>query len=560
MRLCAFFILVILSPDLAFNQIPTVQDCPGAIPVCQDYYEEPDSSALSGGNYHNEIGFDDVTCTSFDTDGLWYSFTVQTSGVLRFTLKPQKPNVDDNYWIVADFDWTLFDLTNGTCADLKTSPSTYLVSSNTYGSENDIQWHDSTGINSTYTEELLSNCNGPGPDNGPPFNQDVQVLAGNNYFLFVSNPHGTPYGYTLDLSASTAIIYDDTPPELQDCKPKCGASTLTVSFSEKIQCSSLTGDMFKLGGPEGEITIFNVSSIYCNEGAEYDKEVLLKTNTDFAPGNYNLSLVKPVYDACGNMSGPDSIKFTVPGTDILSVSSTDILCYGAYNGSISINAASESNTLLYSVLGGFSYQIDDNEFDSLGPGIYEIVVKNEYDCMAERETVILTNPDVLVLTAEHIVPVDKCGGAETGAIAVSATGGRGNITYSIDGSNYNSDPVFSDLKSGDYVIYARDENNCENSVNIEIESVIKDCISMPNVFTPNNDGINDTWEIKHIDMFPEATIEIYDRWGNLLASYKGDDPGWNGRYKGEIMPPDTYFYNVSIGIGKAKKGYVTLIR
>lgn len=554
-------IFLILSCNLSFGQIPTIHDCPGAIPVCQDYYYEPDSLASSFGNYYNEIGFSEVTCRFPEGNGVWYSLSVQSPGVLRFVLKPHNPN------IYVDYDWILFDMTNGNCSDLKTSPLSYTVSSNDHGFDTtEVNTkNDSTGINSAYTGGVLRNCNGPGYFNGPPFNPDLQVNAGENYLLYVWNTYYSEIGYSLDFRASTAQIYDNTPPELVDLKNKamCGGSSFTVRFSENIQCSSLSNDMFRLSGPEGEITIFHISSTYCKSGATSDKEILVRTNTSFESGDYTLKMVNPVFDACGNISELDSLEFSIPRAEILSVDYSDIVCHGVNDGSISINAVSESDTLLYFVHNyeEYSYQINDKVIDSLGPGIYEISVNNEYDCMTtEVETVTLTEPDDLVLTVENIVHIDICSGIEIGEVAVSATGGTGNITYSSDGLTYESNPVFSDLKAGEYVIYARDENNCEEAVSIAIESIIKNCISIPNAFTPNDDGINDTWEIQHIDMFPEATIEVYDRWGKLLASYKGDDPGWDGRFKGNKMPADTYYYIVSIGIAEPAKGQVTIVR
>jgi gliding motility-associated-like protein len=72
---------------------------------------------------------------------------------------------------------------------------------------------------------------------------------------------------------------------------------------------------------------------------------------------------------------------------------------------------------------------------------------------------------------------------------------------------------------------------------------------LPNIFTPDGDGINDIF-------LPNFHIQVFNRWGLLL--YEGRD-GWDGRYKGEMMPPGTYFYIlIDEETGKEYKNSVTL--
>lgn len=77
---------------------------------------------------------------------------------------------------------------------------------------------------------------------------------------------------------------------------------------------------------------------------------------------------------------------------------------------------------------------------------------------------------------------------------------------------------------------------------------------IPNVFSPNDDGINDVF-------MPHLELQIFDRYGVLL--YEGTD-GWDGRYHGQPSPPDTYFYYIFYSnredVEHQKKGYLTLVR
>lgn len=83
------------------------------------------------------------------------------------------------------------------------------------------------------------------------------------------------------------------------------------------------------------------------------------------------------------------------------------------------------------------------------------------------------------------------------------------------------------------------------------------------IFSPNEDGINDLWEIDGIEKFPGAKVEIYDRFGKLLSSYEGyeNEKGWDGTYNGEKLPSTDYWYVITVpAISKVYYGHFTLVR
>jgi gliding motility-associated-like protein len=66
-------------------------------------------------------------------------------------------------------------------------------------------------------------------------------------------------------------------------------------------------------------------------------------------------------------------------------------------------------------------------------------------------------------------------------------------------------------------------------------------------FTPNDDTQNDKWLIDGIEFYPEAFIQIYDRYSRLLKTFRGIDfEGWDGMYNGHPMPMDDYWYIIMI--------------
>jgi len=84
---------------------------------------------------------------------------------------------------------------------------------------------------------------------------------------------------------------------------------------------------------------------------------------------------------------------------------------------------------------------------------------------------------------------------------------------------------------------------------------------IPNTFTPNGDGINDTWNIKYLEFYPNCTVEVYNRWGEKVYSSIGYTVPWDGKYKGDNLPTGTYYYIINLKNGdKAVSGYVAIIR
>ncbi len=85
--------------------------------------------------------------------------------------------------------------------------------------------------------------------------------------------------------------------------------------------------------------------------------------------------------------------------------------------------------------------------------------------------------------------------------------------------------------------------------------------TMPQAFTPNNDGINDSWAIKYIEGYPDCTVKIYNRTGQLVYSSIGYALPWDGRYNNNLLPTGTYYYIIDLkASGGIMSGAVTLIR
>mgnify|MGYP003891630985 FL=1 len=88
--------------------------------------------------------------------------------------------------------------------------------------------------------------------------------------------------------------------------------------------------------------------------------------------------------------------------------------------------------------------------------------------------------------------------------------------YSIDGINFQDENIFTNLTSGLYTVTVRDKLGC-GSLQKEVW-----LLNYPKFFTPNGDGINETWYIKNQQLEPDFKVYIYDRYGKLIDNFKSN--------------------------------------
>jgi gliding motility-associated-like protein len=94
---------------------------------------------------------------------------------------------------------------------------------------------------------------------------------------------------------------------------------------------------------------------------------------------------------------------------------------------------------------------------------------------------------------------------------------------------------------------------------------ITDQFVIPGSFSPNDDGVNDTWVIKGIDLYPNAKVTIYDRWGQEILDVVGYSAAksWDATHNGRKVTDGTFYYIIDLrdpAYDEPFKGFVTVIR
>jgi len=80
-----------------------------------------------------------------------------------------------------------------------------------------------------------------------------------------------------------------------------------------------------------------------------------------------------------------------------------------------------------------------------------------------------------------------------------------------------------------------------------------------NILSPNGDGINDIWVVKNIAFYPDNTVTVYNRTGQVVFTRKGYTNDWDGTYRGAVLSEGTYYYTIDLGNGTTKKGFISVV-
>ncbi len=197
---------------------------------------------------------------------------------------------------------------------------------------------------------------------------------------------------------------------------------------------------------------------------------------------------------------------------------------------------------------------------SAGTGIQTItyVFTAQNGCADTAAKQITVYPTPKVNAGKDVLFLD--GGNAT----LNATASGNNLTYKWTpavGLNYDNvlNPVAQPTANTTYTLTVTSADGCTAAD--EVNVIVLKAPVVPNTFTPNNDGINDTWNIKYLDSYPNVTVEIFNRYGERLFYTIGYAIPWDGRYKGADLPVGTYYYIINPGNGRSKiAGPVTIIR
>ncbi|MBB3058265.1 gliding motility-associated C-terminal domain-containing protein [Mucilaginibacter gotjawali] len=263
------------------------------------------------------------------------------------------------------------------------------------------------------------------------------------------------------------------------------------------------------------------------------------------PGSYTVTLAysTPNTDGstCSQSSAVQAITFNPPPTVSIEKIVNTTICDGQ---TINLKANYNGGTVQWST-GETTDQVSITQ-----AGTYTATVTSTAGCQAAASTDIafLPNPvfsvnDTTICTYKKQVVTLT---APAGFAQYDWNGQTGGQTYQV------SQPQTVSLT-------VTDANGCQATQQIKVADRCPD-IYIPNTFTPNGDGINDTWVIEGLDSDPTSTVKVFTRNGVQVFSSIGYGTPWNGEYKGKKLPAGAYYYIVTAKNGSQKfSGSLTVI-
>ena len=201
---------------------------------------------------------------------------------------------------------------------------------------------------------------------------------------------------------------------------------------------------------------------------------------------------------------------------------------------------------------GFSYIWSngnniDNSININSDGVYTVKITNSNNCSITK-TFTVQNSDSAVINSIEVNDFNE----NDNTILVNYSG-IGIYEFSIDGINFQDNQLFTNVSIGEYLVTIRDKNNCDDVISNKVY-----VLDFPKFFTPNNDGINDTWKINNLNK--SALITIYNRFGKLLYQFDNNSNGWNGTLNQQLLQADDYWFTLKLENKRLIKNHFALKR
>ncbi|MCR9289622.1 MAG: gliding motility-associated C-terminal domain-containing protein [Bacteroidetes bacterium] len=229
-------------------------------------------------------------------------------------------------------------------------------------------------------------------------------------------------------------------------------------------------------------------------------------------------------------------------------------CKGGNTGVITL----ETNNGMAPFTYVWSNGINDDMLTSLVAGDYSYTVTDAVGC---EVTNIVAVPEPDSLQIDFNISKATCDNSADGIINAIVSGGAAPYTY--EWSTQEITNTIQNLNPGSYSVIITDNNGCVLDFDNEAMLGEKCRPTVYTVISPNDDGMNDVWEIENIQDFPDNRVKIYNRWGNLIYEKEGYANDWKGTdNSGKALLAGAYYYVLDLnnGSGVILTGPITLIR
>lgn len=191
--------------------------------------------------------------------------------------------------------------------------------------------------------------------------------------------------------------------------------------------------------------------------------------------------------------------------------------------------------------------------------MYTVAVENEAGCTDSASITI----NVVSPPKADAGPDQEIMEGQSIRLLATSSGSDTRVSWTPDRYINNPDslqPIVNPTNNVTYYLTVSSINGCGASFDSVKIHVFKKVI-IPNAFSPNNDGINDTWNIKSLTTYNDYELSVFNRYGRIVYATKDYSKPWDGTFNGNPLPVATYYYLIDLKQNLPKlKGYVVILR
>jgi gliding motility-associated-like protein len=291
-------------------------------------------------------------------------------------------------------------------------------------------------------------------------------------------------------------------------------------------------------------------------------EISVSTNNNSNAGVYPISLSGALSDNYAIEYNEGTLEVTKASLSVTAVDASKK--YLEVNPGLTVTYSGFVNNDTQSVLNAIPSASTNANINS-DAGTYDIIASGGSD---NNYSYVYINGTLTIDKADQTITFDAIpeGLRTTQEFQLNAT-----ATSQLSVDFFSSEPAIATIsgtdlkveKEGTVQIIARQEGNHNWNPATEVIQTVVMLPTFDNIrslFTPNNDGMNDTWYIPDIEQYGDISVQIYNRFGKLLyesSAYKND---WDGTYNGTPLPSASYYYLIKSSEKGNIKGVVNLVR
>ena len=365
--------------------------------------------------------------------------------------------------------------------------------------------------------------------------QDLINIAAGDYTVRVTEASGNELEKTFSVGTSSMLAAD--------------VSILSNYNGFAVSCPGAADGRVRVDAENGAGSMFVFEWVL--DGTLVGAESVLE---NAQAGDYEVTII----DEAG-CSVAEEVVMSAPEAIVIDALVTDISCPGENDGEIIANVDGSSGQ-------SFSYNwsngTEGRRLRRLPSGMYTLSVTDENSCTT-TETYTINEPTPLSVTVETVPATDGCNGSAQAIVS----GGVAPYFFEWNGNASEQDAIFENLCPSDaYQVLVTDAVGCSALVDmVEILDRRFPCTETTEIVTADGNGRNDVFRIVCVEEFIDNSLQIYNRYGQVVFETENYDNTWAGTTaSGEELPEGPYYYVFEYtdfdGARQQLKGSVTILR